>query len=179
MTILAIRQFGDPVLKDRARPVEVFDEALLKLRKDMMETMYDAPGVGLAAPQVGVSLRFFVFDDGAGSTSSVGAVANPLLTVLDGEQLEEEGCLSVPGVWYPTRRAMHVRVEGLDELGRPITIEGSELRARIFQHEADHLDGLLYLDRLDGGDRRKALAMLRESELTGRGGRSSRNPTGS
>lgn len=163
MTILPIRRMGDPVLREPAQAVETFDDFLKRLYEDMLETMYDAPGVGLAAPQVGLSLRFFVFDapDGPGPHP----VANPVLSGLEGAQEEDEGCLSIPGLWYPTKRALKARVDGLDLNGDPISFEGEELVARIFQHETDHLAGMLFIDRLSKGERREALAELREQEL--------------
>ena len=162
MTIIPIRTLGEPVLKIPARDVEAFDETLARLAEDMFETMYDAPGVGLAAPQVGLSLRFFVFDSGQGHA---GAVANPVLSETDGEQEADEGCLSVPGLYFPTVRFAHVRLDGQDLQGRPITLYGDELVARIFQHETDHTDGLLYLDRLDRRERKLAMAELRQRDL--------------
>jgi peptide deformylase len=162
VTIIPIRALGDPVLKIAARDVEAFDETLARLARDMFETMYDAPGVGLAAPQVGLSLRFFVFDSGQGHT---GAIANPVLSEMDGEQEADEGCLSVPGLYFPTTRFAHVRLDGQDLHGDPITLYGDELLARIFQHETDHTDGLLYLDRLDRRERKLAMAELRQRDL--------------
>jgi len=163
MAILRIRELGDPVLREPGRDVERFDLSLRNLNDDMLETMYDAPGVGLAAPQVGLSLRFFVFDPGDGS--GPGAMANPVITWAEGEAEEEEGCLSIPGVYHPTRRALRIRVEGLSLDGEALTLEGEELVARIFQHETDHLDGRLYIDRLSEEGRRKVLSELREREL--------------
>ena len=167
MTILPIRRFGDPILRQPSQDVETFDEFLVRLYHDMVETMYEAPGVGLAAPQVGVSLRFFVFDprDGAGPH----AVANPVLSGLEGEQEDEEGCLSIPGLWYSTKRSFKARVDGLDLKGNSVSFEGEELVARIFQHETDHLAGTLFIDRLADGDRRRALAEIRRQELGGNG----------
>lgn len=163
MSVLPIRLLGDPVLREPARDVQAFDDLHRKLVADMLETMYEAPGVGLAAPQVGLSLRLFVFDanDGAGP----GAIANPVLTDMEGEQEDEEGCLSVPGLWYPTGRAMRVRVNGLDRWGEDITFVGEGLLARIFQHETDHVNGLLFIDRLDEEHRRRAMGLLRNHEL--------------
>jgi peptide deformylase len=172
VSILPIRTLGDPVLREPAREVQSFDDLHRKLIEDMLETMYGAPGVGLAAPQVGLALRLFVFDAGDGAGPA--AIANSVLTDLDGEQEEEEGCLSVPGLWYPTRRAMRARVEGLDRWGDSISVVGEGLLARIFQHETDHLDGLLFIDRLDTEDRRRAMSMLRERELGAGPGRSPR-----
>ena len=162
MTIIPIRTLGDPVLKIPARDVEAFDETLARLAEDMFETMYDAPGVGLAAPQVGLSLRFFVYDSGQGDT---GAIANPVLSEMDGEQESDEGCLSVPGLYCPTTRFAHVCLDGQDLQGRPITVHADELLARIFQHETDHTVGLLYLDRLDRREHKLAMAELRQRDL--------------
>jgi peptide deformylase len=163
MTSYQIRQIGDPVLREACRDVEVFDENLQSLAKDMTEAMYAAPGVGLAANQVGLSLRLFVYDAGEGS--GPGAIANPVVTLLGGEQNEEEGCLSISGVYRPTVRALHARVDGVDLSGEPVSIEAEGLLARIFQHETDHLNGTLYIDRLSEEDRRSALAEYRDLEL--------------
>ena len=165
MSVLPIRKLGDPVLREPCREVDAFDEILRRVYQDMLETMYEAPGVGLAAPQVGLSLRFFVYDphDGSGP----GAVANPVLTELEGEQAEEEGCLSIPGLWYVTTRAHRVRLSGQDLEGKPLSVEGEGLLARIFQHETDHLDGMLYLDRLSEDDRKAAMSEMRAQELGG------------
>jgi peptide deformylase len=168
VSVLPIRKLGDPVLREPCRDVEVFDELMLRLYRDMLDTMYDAPGVGLAAPQVGLSLRFFVYD--ANDGDGPGAVANPVLCEHEGEHVEEEGCLSIPNLWFPTSRAVRVRVTGLDLDGRPISLEGEGLRARIFQHETDHVNGLLFIDRLSDEDRRQAMADLRERDLGARSG---------
>jgi peptide deformylase len=160
--ILPIRVLGDPVLREPARPVERFDRALRQLAKDMTETMYEAPGVGLAAPQVGISLRLFVFDDGEHGPMFV---ANPELLDAEGEVTEEEGCLSIPGPYHPTTRFRKIRCRGLDVKGKPHDLIGEGLLARIFQHEADHLDGKLYIDRLDDEGRKAVLAELRRIEL--------------
>ena len=141
----------------------MFDDLLSRVYEDMLETMYHAPGVGLAAPQVGLSLRFFVYD--ANDGSGPGAVANPVLSEPAGEQIDEEGCLSIPGLWYLTPRAQGVRLTGRDLQGDPISIDAEDLLARIFQHETDHLDGMLYIDRLDDDGRREVLAELRRIEL--------------
>jgi peptide deformylase len=162
MAIMSIRRLGDPVLRVPASDVEAFDRSLERLAEAMFETMYDAPGVGLAAPQVGLSLRFFVYDDGQGRK---GAVANPKLTVIEGVQTDEEGCLSIPGLYYDTPRAMRVRLEGRDVAGKPLDLEGEGLLARILQHETDHLQGMVFLDRLTEEDRRQAMALLRDQEL--------------
>ena len=162
-SVLPIRVLGDPVLREPCRDVEHFDELLRRLYEDMVATMYRAPGVGLAAPQIGLSLRFFVFDAGDGDGPA--AVANPVLTDLEGEQVEEEGCLSIPNLWHPTERALRARVTGQDLEGKPLSLEGEGLLARIFQHETDHVNGTLFIDRLSEEERRKAMAALREIEL--------------
>jgi peptide deformylase len=175
MSIMPIRTFGDPVLKTPSADVDTFDAALQALADDMFETMYDAPGVGLAAPQVGLSLRFFVFDDGEGTKA---AMANPAIVEAAGEQTEDEGCLSIPGLYHSTPRAMHVRIQGVDVHGEPLELEGDELLARIFQHETDHLNGMLFIDRLSHADRRGVFAEIRDRELgvlTGRDGPSGSN----
>jgi peptide deformylase len=160
--LLPIRTLGDPVLREPAKPVEHFDRTLRRLAKDMTETMYHAPGVGLAAPQVGVSLQLFVFDDGERGPSFL---ANPELYDADGEVTEEEGCLSIPGPYHPTPRYRTIRCRGLDLHGNPVEVQGEGLLARILQHETDHLSGTLYIDRLDDTGRRAVLAELRRIEL--------------
>ncbi len=175
MTVLPIRRLGDPVLRERSQDVESFDDVLKRLYEDMVETMYDAPGVGLAAPQIGLSLRFFVFDANDGSGPH--AVANPVVSGLKGSQEEDEGCLSIPGLWYPSPRALHARVDGLDLDGNPISFEGEGLAARIFQHETDHLAGTLFIDWLPEHDRRLAMANLRDQDLNPRAGRLPRPPS--
>ena len=160
--ILPIRTLGDPVLRQPAKPVTEFDRTLRRLCDDMIETMYAAPGVGLAAPQVGVSLRLFVLDDG--ETGPL-VVANPELSDGDGELTEEEGCLSIPGPYHVTPRLATIRCRYTDANGAVVDMLGEGLLARIFQHESDHLDGMLYIDRLDEDGRREVLAELRRIEL--------------
>lgn len=162
MTVLPIRTLGDPVLRERAVPVETFDDALRRLADDMVETMHAAPGVGLAANQVGVRLACFVYDDRDGHA---GFVANPTLSGLEGEETIDEGCLSVPGPYHPTSRAVKVRLRGFDLEGKPLDVRAEGLLARIFQHETDHLNGKLYLDRLDEDGRRDVMRQLRELEV--------------
>jgi len=162
VAVLPIRKLGDPVLRERARDVERFDRSLARIVDDMFETMYAAPGVGLAAPQVGISLRFFVYDDGEGHR---GFVANPELSELERHEVRDEGCLSIPGPFYPTARALRVRLRGQDLRGEPIEVRAEGLLARIFQHETDHTHGVLYIDRLDDEGRRQVMRMLREHEL--------------
>lgn len=162
MTVLPIRTLGDPVLRERAVPVETFDDALRRLADDMVETMHAAPGVGLAANQVGVRLACFVYDDRDGHA---GFVVNPELSGLEDEETIDEGCLSVPGPYHPTSRAMKVRLRGFDLEGKPLDVRAEGLLARIFQHETDHLNGKLYLDRLDDEGRRDVMRQLRELEV--------------
>lgn len=161
MAILPIRTLGDPVLRERCRPVQRFDEWLRRTVQDMFETMYAAPGVGLAANQVGLAMRFFVYDDGDGHA---GFVADPELSDLTKEDTIDEGCLSIPGPFYPTERALRVRLRGRDLDGHPIDVKAEDLLARIFQHETDHLDGKLYIDRLSDEGRRDVMRQLREIE---------------
>jgi peptide deformylase len=160
--IMPIRILGDPVLRSPAKPVTSFVRRLRTLRDDMLETRYDAPGVGLAAPQVGISLRLFGFDDGA---SGPAVMANPSLSSPEGEVLEEEGCLSIPGPYHETKRFERIACRGQDVDGEPIELTGDGLLARIFQHETDHLEGRLYIDRLDDDGRRAVMAELRRLEL--------------
>jgi peptide deformylase len=162
MSLLPIRTLGDPVLRESGRDVERFDSSLRRLIDDLFETMYDAPGVGVAAQQVGISSRFFVYDDGEGHR---GFVANPELSELEGNDEHDEGCLSIPGPFHPTPRATRVRLRGLDEHGRPVDLVGEALLARIFQHETDHTNGTLYIDRLDDDGRRDVMRQLREHEF--------------
>ena len=159
--ILPIKRFGDPVLRQRGREVETFDDALVRLADDMLETMYAAPGVGLAAPQVGRSIRVVVIDVGDGPLRLV----NPVLSEHEGEQTGEEGCLSIPGVYFPVTRAMRVRCDAKDPRGKDVTVQGEELLARALQHEVDHVDGVLFTDRLDDEHRREAMRLIREQEM--------------
>jgi peptide deformylase len=161
MTVLPIRIFGDPVLREPARQVESFDPTLARLADDMIETMQQAPGVGLAAPQVGRSIRLVVFDIGEGPR----ALVNPVLSGFDGEQVGDEGCLSIPGLYFSVKRALKVRADGFDVAGKPVVIEAEELLARVLQHEVDHIDGVLFIDRLSSDDRKAALAALRDQTL--------------
>ncbi|HEY7399824.1 MAG TPA: peptide deformylase [Actinomycetota bacterium] len=160
--ILPIRTLGDPVLKNPSKPVLAFDDALRKLAQDMIESMYEAQGVGLAAPQIGLSIRAFVFDDGETGPTFM---ANPELSEAEGEATLDEGCLSIPGPYYATRRAERIRCRGQDLAGEVYDVAAEGLLARIFQHETDHLDGTLYIDRLDEEGRRAVLVELRQIEL--------------
>ena len=163
MAIQTIRLFGDPVLRTPAEPVTTFDKELRTLVKDLEETMMHAPGAGLAAPQIGVSLRVFTYYvDGA-----LGHLINPDLDLSEELQDGEEGCLSFPGIYYNTPRALRVVAKGFDLHGEPLTVEGSELLARAVQHETDHLDGILFIDRMDRDQRKLALKAIREAEWAG------------
>ena len=147
MAVLSVRKYGDPALRRRARPVEAVTLEVRKLIADMIETMYDEVGVGLAAPQVGVSLRLLVVTDAEGRGAQ--ALLNPVITEQGGQVTAEEGCLSLPGIFAPVTRAEWVQVEAQDEDGRPVSIGARGFRARVLQHEIDHLDGVLFIDRLD------------------------------
>lgn len=163
MTIQPIRLFGDPVLREKAAPVTTFDAELRRLVRDLTETMQAAPGVGLAAPQLGVLLRVFTYDvDGV-----VGHLVNPDLSLSEDEQDGPEGCLSLPGLEFDCVRAARVVAQGLNMYGDPVTIEGSDLLARCIQHETDHLDGVLFIDRLDTAARKAAMKAIREADWAG------------
>ena len=163
MSVQPIRLFGDPVLRTPAAPVTTFDKGLRTLVADLTETMMNAPGVGLAAPQIGVSLRVFTYwvDD------VVGHLVNPDLDLSVECQEGEEGCLSLPGLSFETKRAAHVVARGLDMHGEPLVLEGSDLLARCVQHETDHLDGILFIDRLDPLARRAAMREIRQADWFG------------
>lgn len=149
--IRPIVKFGDPVLQSRASDVPVIDSDLHKLIDDMIETMYAAPGIGLAAPQIGVPLRVFVVDLSVGrKAEDLIVMVNPEFVEREGMQLEEEGCLSVPGFNATVVRPTRAILQGLDRAGERRTVEASGLLARAFQHEMDHLDGTLFVDRLRG-----------------------------
>src|SRR5437879_6459007 len=146
-----------------AEPVTTFDKELRVLVRDLTETMQDAPGVGLAAPQLGVSLRVFTYD----VDDVVGHLVNPDLDLSDEQAEDEEGCLSLPGLVFQTRRAVRAVAKGFNMHGDPVTVEGSALLARCVQHETDHLDGILFIDRLDREQRKQALKAIREAEWAG------------
>lgn len=162
MATLPIRTFGDPVLRERAREVDEITELHRGLIVDMIETMREAPGVGLAATQVGVLDRLFVWE----VDDRHGAVINPVIVDRSSEvETDEEGCLSLPGLLYPVSRASTVVVEGLDENGDATRLEAEGLLARVCQHEIDHLDGLLFIDRLPVETKREAIRRLNDSAL--------------
>jgi peptide deformylase len=158
-----IRRLGDPVLKSRATPVDRFDDSLRRQASRMAGIMHDALGVGLAAPQLGISQRLLVYR--VGPDAPVTVLANPELEWASGDvELGEEGCLSIPGVLVDVDRPVHVRVRGLDEEGEERVVEASGLEARVIQHEIDHLDGVLILERTSREERKRALRELREAE---------------
>ena len=160
MAIQPIRLFGDPVLRTPAVPVTDFDKELRTLVKDLTDTMVEAPGAGLAAPQIGVGLRVFTwYVDG-----ELGHLVNPSLDLSDEEQDGPEGCLSLPDLAFECTRALSVVAKGWNMHGDPVVIEGSELLARAIQHETDHLDGVLFIDRLDRETRKAAMRAIREAD---------------
>jgi len=163
VAIQPIRLFGDPVLRQRADEVVDFDKELRRLVEDLTDTMLDAPGAGLAAPQIGVGVRVFTWN----VEGEVGHLVNPVLDLSEEVQEGSEGCLSIPGLSIDCRRALSVVATGFDMYGEPVTIDGSELLARAIQHETDHLDGVLFVDRLDAAHRKTAMKLIRESEWFG------------
>jgi peptide deformylase len=163
MALRPIRLFGDPVLRTKAEVVTTFDKELRVLVKDLTDTMLEAPGAGLAAPQIGVGLRVFTYD----VDDVVGHLVNPVLHFPhDEEQDGEEGCLSIPGLSWDCRRMAEVVAHGQNEFGDPVTIHGRDLLARCVQHETDHLDGVLFVDRLDADTKRAAFEAIREADWT-------------
>jgi peptide deformylase len=164
VAIQPIRLFGDPVLTTPAEEVTTFDKELRVLVKDLTDTMLDAPGVGLAAPQIGVGMRVFAYD----VDDTVGHLVNPTIGVASEEEQDgDEGCLSFPGLAFPTKRKQRVVASGFTMHGDPVTIDGSSLLARCIQHEVDHLDGVLFIDRLDAEQRKAAMRAIREAEWSG------------
>lgn len=163
MAVQPIRLFGDPVLRQRAVEVDDFDREVRQLVTDLTDTMLAAPGAGLAAPQIGVGLRVFTWN----VEDQVGHLVNPSLELSDETQDGAEGCLSLPELTYDCLRALSVVATGFDMYGEPQRIEASELLARAMQHETDHLDGILFIDRLDTAARKAAMKEIRESEWFG------------
>lgn len=161
MAIHTIRVHGDPVLRQPTALVGEIDGALARLVEDMIETMYAAPGVGLAANQVGVQKRLFVWDIGEGP----GVAINPVVSGHSGEWTYDEGCLSVPGLFWPIVRPKQVRLDAVDLDGREFSVDADEVLARVFLHETDHLDGMLLLERLDAEQRKDARRALRDRVL--------------
>lgn len=160
MTLQEIRHFGDPVLLTPASLVVDFDKELRNLVADLTQTMLDAPGAGLAAPQIGVSLRVFVWN----VDDVLGHLVNPSLDLGPDIEIDDEGCLSFPHLTYPTPRSIRAVAKGFNMFGEPIEVEGTELLARALQHETDHLDGVLFIDRLSPEDRKLAMREIRESD---------------
>lgn len=163
MAIRPIRLFGDPILRKPAIEVVHFDAELRQLVTDLTDTMLEAPGAGLAAPQIGVGLRVFTWN----VEGEVGHLVNPQLRLSDETQDGPEGCLSLPELTYDCLRALSVIATGFDMHGEPVTIDGSGYLARAIQHETDHLDGILFIDRLDDAGRKAAMREIRQSEWFG------------
>lgn len=155
--------YGDPVLRRVAEDVTDIDGAMADLCQEMLTAMYEAPGIGLAAPQVGVSQRFFVYDFGDGA----GVLVNPEITESDGEWTYNEGCLSVPELSWEIVRPRQIHLKAYDLDGNEVSLEAEDLEARLFQHELDHLEGKILLDYLDEDQRREAKRILRERAMSG------------
>ena len=145
MAILSVRRYGDPILRQKATPVASLTPAITTILEDLVETMFQQVGIGLAAPQVGIPLRLIVMDDGKRGAR---ALVNPVIIERRGAVRAEEGCLSLPGIFAEVERSESVRVEALDGDGAPVSFEARDLHARVIQHEVDHLDGILFLDRV-------------------------------
>ncbi len=160
MAMREIRVLPDPVLRTPCEPITTIDARVRGLVEDLLETVDHEGRAGLAANQIGVSLRAFSWN----IDDEIGYVLNPRITELSDDEYQDgdEGCLSVPGLWFPTKRAWYAKVEGTDLDGKPVVVEGTELMARCLQHEVDHLDGYLYIDRLERSVRKKAMRTLRE-----------------
>jgi len=161
MAILEIKEYGEPILRGKALPVKEIDPEILNLIKDMAETMYTDSGVGLAAPQVGVSKRIIVID---GEEEGLMVLINPILVKSEGELVEEEGCLSIPGIYSQVKRASKVTVKALNENGDPIEMTKEGLASRALQHEIDHLDGILFIDRIGRTERQILLNKLKKKK---------------
>jgi peptide deformylase len=170
VALLEIRLFGDPVLRERAAEVTEFDAWLARFGDDLLETMREAHGVGLAAPQVGVLKRMFAYDvpedEEEGQARQFGVLVNPSIIHREGEQTGLEGCLSFPGMYYDCTRALSVVVDAQDVTGKRLKVEGDGVLARVFQHEIDHLDGVLFIDHLSRADRKRAMREWRERDLS-------------
>jgi peptide deformylase len=160
MAIRDIRLFGDPILRTAAEPVTDFDKQLRSLVKDLTQTLDDAQGAGLAAPQIGVGLRVFAYAVGG----ERGYLVNPVLEFPDEEEQDgEEGCLSFPGIYYDVKRRLNTVARGFTDRGDPIQVVGTQVLARCLQHESDHLDGVLFIDRMDVSTRKLAMREIREA----------------
>ena len=164
MAVLSIRKYGDPVLRRRAQAVREVTPELRRLAEDMSDTMYDEAGIGLAAPQVGESIRMMVVGDERGRNPR--ALLNPVITEQGGSVTAEEGCLSIPGLFADVTRAEWVHVEAQDLDGTPVSIRVRGFHARVFQHEMDHLDGVLFIDRLDPVTRDRTKRRIKKEGLS-------------
>lgn len=163
MSVLGIRLLGDPVLREMCEPVETIDDAIRQLIEDLTETMYAADGIGLAAPQVGVPVRVFVYDV-RDEELGTGALINPEIVERQGTSKEEEGCLSIPGLSEPIERSERIAVRALDASGEEVTFEADGMLSRCIQHERDHLDGVLFIDHLSPLKRRLLLRKWEKQE---------------
>ena len=161
MALLEILTAPDPRLKKKAAPVDKVDDGVRRLMDDMLATMYDAPGIGLAAPQVGVGKRVFVYDLDPEERSQQQVLINPRIVESHGEWTYEEGCLSIPGLAFEIVRPKEVHLVGIDLDGNEVSVEADELTARLFQHELDHLDGVLMTERMDADTKKQALKEIR------------------
>jgi len=162
LAVLTIRRYGDPILRRKAGPVSAITPEIKQLIADLLETMYHQVGIGIAAPQVGVSLRVIIVDDGEGGPL---ALVNPLITAQGGRAVAEEGCLSIPGIFAPVERAEWVGAEALNGDGHPLRFSARGLQARVIQHEIDHLDGILFIDRLDKATRDRIKRKIKKDGL--------------
>jgi peptide deformylase len=180
MAVRSIRLFGDPLLRTKCVPVPDFDKSLRRLVGDLSETLADAGGAGLAAPQIGVNLRVFtyvVIDQEMDDYGSMSHIVNPVLVEQsEDEVVDHEGCLSIPGLEYELARSSRVVAEGFDLHGEPLRIEGTERLARCLAHETDHLDGVLFIDRLEPDERKRAMREIRELVLAGENVQVKRSP---
>jgi peptide deformylase len=164
MAIRDIRLFGDPILRTAADPVTDFDKQVRSLVKDLTQTLDDAQGAGLAAPQIGVGLRVFAY----AVATERGYLVNPVLDFPDEEEQDgEEGCLSFPGVYHDVKRRLNTVARGFTDRGDPIQVVGTAVLARCLQHETDHLDGVLFIDRMDTVTRKRAMKEIREAKYDG------------
>lgn len=163
MAVLSVRKYGDAVLRRRAEPVRDVSAEIRRLAADMIDTMYDEAGIGLAAPQLGVSVRLMVVGDERGRNPR--ALVNPVITEQGGAITAEEGCLSIPGIFADVTRAEWVQIEAHDLEGQPVSIRARGFHARVFQHELDHLDGVLFIDRLDAVTRDRIKRKIKKEGL--------------
>jgi len=159
----SLRYLGDPVLQQRTNDITEIDDRLIQLADDMFDIMYDAPGIGLAAPQIGVQKRLFVYEH----DDEPGVLINPNVVESDGEWVFSEGCLSIPGIYFEIERPKHIMITGVDLAGNEISYEADELQARLFQHELDHLNGTLMVEHLTDEQRKAAKKHLLELRLNG------------